>query len=393
MRRVYLSNDIDATDCGGAPSTGAPEPDGLSPDFVRALIARVGAEFPLLGADVVEVAPPIGSADDARRTAEVAASYMLDSLAALAARSISYIAPMAREPDDEGEEATADPRSTRPGRRWRRVTSRRRGGGPRRSTRTRPRRCCCSRPVSAKRGTTPQAVAILRRAMAADPEWATPELWMAELLAADPETTEEALTTPSGRSIWPRRRTSSSRRSRSRPASRWSWARPTRRSRRCPICRRPRCGSTICELALEIADLHLAVGDRRRRGRACALLCEASPADGRRLVRARLRGRGARRRGGDARGLEARLDARRRAPALASRRASACSEAEVAAVAEAALEELPERARALLAGIPIVIAELPAEVDVDGGLDPRALGLFSGTAYSDGATGSAASRG
>jgi guanidinobutyrase len=84
VRGVYLSNDIDATDGAAAPSTGAPEPDGLSPDFVRALIARVGAAFPLLGADVVEVAPPIGSREDAQRTADVAASYVQESLAALA---------------------------------------------------------------------------------------------------------------------------------------------------------------------------------------------------------------------------------------------------------------------------------------------------------------------
>jgi guanidinobutyrase len=84
VRSVYLSNDIDATDSAAAPSTGAPEPDGLAPDFVRALIARVGAAFPLLGADVVEVAPTIGSRDDARRTADVAASYVQESLAALA---------------------------------------------------------------------------------------------------------------------------------------------------------------------------------------------------------------------------------------------------------------------------------------------------------------------
>jgi guanidinobutyrase len=84
VRRVYLSNDIDATDSEAAPSTGAPEPNGLSPDFVRSLIARIGAAFPLLGADVVEVAPSIGSADDARRTSDVAASYMRASLAVLA---------------------------------------------------------------------------------------------------------------------------------------------------------------------------------------------------------------------------------------------------------------------------------------------------------------------
>jgi arginase family enzyme len=84
VQRVYLSNDIDATDAADAPATGAPEPDGLRPAFVRALIARVGAAFPLLGADVVEVAPPIGAAAEAQRTAAVAAGYMLESLATLA---------------------------------------------------------------------------------------------------------------------------------------------------------------------------------------------------------------------------------------------------------------------------------------------------------------------
>jgi predicted Zn-dependent protease with MMP-like domain len=33
--------------------------------------------------------------------------------------------------------------------------------------------------------------------------------------------------------------------------------------------------------------------------------------------------------------------------------------------------------------VPIIVAELPAEADVAGGLDPRALGLFTGTAYPD----------
>jgi agmatinase len=83
VRRVYLSNDIDATDAAAAPATGAPAPDGLPVGFVRALIRRVGAELPLLGADVMEVAPPLGPPEDARRTAEVAAWYMLDSIAAM----------------------------------------------------------------------------------------------------------------------------------------------------------------------------------------------------------------------------------------------------------------------------------------------------------------------
>jgi arginase family enzyme len=83
VTRVYLSNDIDATDSATAPSTGAPEANGLAPAFVATLIARVAEVFPLLGGDVVEVAPSIGSSDDARRTTEVAAGYMLDTLAAM----------------------------------------------------------------------------------------------------------------------------------------------------------------------------------------------------------------------------------------------------------------------------------------------------------------------
>jgi len=83
IARVYLSNDIDATDSAAAPSTGAPEANGLQPAFVRALITRVAEEFSLLGGDVVEVAPSIGGPDDARRTTDVAAGYMLETLAAM----------------------------------------------------------------------------------------------------------------------------------------------------------------------------------------------------------------------------------------------------------------------------------------------------------------------
>ena len=80
---VYLSNDIDATDAAAAPATGAPEAAGLSVGFVRALIARLGREVRLIGADLVEVAPTLGDPADARRTIEVGARYALDSLAAM----------------------------------------------------------------------------------------------------------------------------------------------------------------------------------------------------------------------------------------------------------------------------------------------------------------------
>jgi agmatinase len=83
VRSVYFSNDIDATDAALAPSTGAAEPAGLSGEFVHALIRRLGESFDVIGADLVEVAPPVGSAEESRRTVALGASYLRASLAAL----------------------------------------------------------------------------------------------------------------------------------------------------------------------------------------------------------------------------------------------------------------------------------------------------------------------
>jgi len=80
---VYLSNDIDGTDAGAAPATGAPEGGGLSVAFMRELIRRLGDETTLIGADLVEVAPTVGAPEGARRTVEVGAAYITDSLTAL----------------------------------------------------------------------------------------------------------------------------------------------------------------------------------------------------------------------------------------------------------------------------------------------------------------------
>ena len=59
VEAVYVSNDIDGTDSAFAAATGTAEPGGPNPDFVRRLTDRVLAAFPLAGADLVEVAPPL----------------------------------------------------------------------------------------------------------------------------------------------------------------------------------------------------------------------------------------------------------------------------------------------------------------------------------------------
>jgi arginase family enzyme len=83
ISQLYFSNDIDATDMAFAPATGAPEPDGLTPEFVIHLIERLGREFDLVGADLVEVAPPVGAANDSQKTVAVGVGYLAASLQAL----------------------------------------------------------------------------------------------------------------------------------------------------------------------------------------------------------------------------------------------------------------------------------------------------------------------
>jgi arginase family enzyme len=77
VRSVYFTNDIDGTDEAFADATGTPEPGGLRPDFVEALVRRLGREVELAGGDVMEVAPGIArSAGGGERTVALAARYL-----------------------------------------------------------------------------------------------------------------------------------------------------------------------------------------------------------------------------------------------------------------------------------------------------------------------------
>lgn len=76
-RSLYFSNDIDGTDEAFADATGTPEPGGLAPDFVEALVRRLGREVELAGGDVMEVAPAIArSAGGGERTVALAVRYL-----------------------------------------------------------------------------------------------------------------------------------------------------------------------------------------------------------------------------------------------------------------------------------------------------------------------------
>jgi predicted Zn-dependent protease with MMP-like domain len=59
------------------------------------------------------------------------------------------------------------------------------------------------------------------------------------------------------------------------------------------------------------------------------------------------------------------------------------SDERMEALVEEVLGELPERARELLANVPIVVESRPSRAQVQEGLDPRLLGLFSGPTMTD----------
>jgi len=79
---AYFSNDIDGTDDSVADACGTPEPAGLEPRWVEELIARLGAEVGLVGADIMEVAPGLAR-DGSGATVALAAEYVRRTLDAL----------------------------------------------------------------------------------------------------------------------------------------------------------------------------------------------------------------------------------------------------------------------------------------------------------------------
>jgi len=227
-----------------------------------------------------------------------------------------------------------------------------------------------------------RALELLRRAAAADPEWATPELWIAELLATEPETMEEA------------QRHAERALDLAEEEDEYLSALALKAGLEAELGELDEAKRTLADLpppdvllgdlplALEIAELHQAVGEadvavqRLKTLTAAhpneadawyALGCAAAELDDEEQLRTAWKRTWT-------------LDA---APRDEPDGEVRLDDDTVSAVAERALAELPDRARALLRDVPIIVAELPAEADVAGGLDPRALGLFTGTAYPD----------
>ncbi|MFZ9212947.1 MAG: agmatinase [Candidatus Nanopelagicales bacterium] len=80
---IFLSVDIDVVDPGSAPGTGTPEPGGLSSRQLLDAVRKISVELPVVGMDVVEVAPAY---DHAEITALLANRVVLEALSGIALR-------------------------------------------------------------------------------------------------------------------------------------------------------------------------------------------------------------------------------------------------------------------------------------------------------------------
>jgi len=78
---VFLSVDIDVVDPGMAPGTGTPEPGGMTSRELLEAVRRICLELPIVGIDIVEVAPAFDTADI---TAILANRVVLEALSAIA---------------------------------------------------------------------------------------------------------------------------------------------------------------------------------------------------------------------------------------------------------------------------------------------------------------------
>lgn len=234
-------------------------------------------------------------------------------------------------------------------------------------------RAACAR----EEGEFEEALALLERTTALDPEWVTPELWAAELLMGEPDRGQEALGHAT-RAL-----------DLAEEEDEFLEAVAVKAGIEIELGKVAAARQTLSELpgadevqldpiwGLEIGHLLLAVDDAAEARRRFQSLVDADPdlADawyGVGLAAEAMDDETSKR---DAWTRVLRLDDREPLsdPLL--------TEDEMARVAEKAIGELPERARQLLANVPVLITDLPASEDVAEGLDPRLLGLFAGTPH------------
>ena len=235
-------------------------------------------------------------------------------------------------------------------------------------------------------GDVSAALAFLAEAAKADPDWCTPELWTAELLAADPDPDSQSL----GEALRHARRALDRAEEEDeflgalacKAGIELDLGRPTEARRTLRGLPAADVSLDDAPATLEFAELLLEAGDAAEARVRLETLTATEPglADAWYLL-----------------GVAAEVlddeDAKRAAwvktRALDLEQIDApgdshtLTEEALVAVAEETLAALPDELRGLLANVPIVVADLPALADVANGLDPRLLGLFAGTPHGE----------
>ncbi len=98
---IFLSLDIDVLDIAFAPGTGTPEAGGLTPRELLPAIRRICHETPVIGMEVVEVAPFL---DPGYTTATYARKSILEALTGMAQRKLGLPGPNYLHPKVAGLE-------------------------------------------------------------------------------------------------------------------------------------------------------------------------------------------------------------------------------------------------------------------------------------------------
>jgi predicted Zn-dependent protease with MMP-like domain/Tfp pilus assembly protein PilF len=230
-------------------------------------------------------------------------------------------------------------------------------------------------------GRLSEAEHLLRRIARADPEWATPILWLAEILAEDPQRQTEALR-HARRAVELAADDQDERLRGIVLVARLALDGGDDEAARDALRRVPPAHALEDpEMALEIADLFLELDDPAAARARYLAVTRTHPelADAWYGL-----GLAAQAQGDDRGAVAAWLESLRRDVVTPlDEEVARLSEDQFVEVAEDALRELPERAHALLRDVPILVADLPSEQDVREGLEPRLLGVFSGLPYAD----------
>jgi predicted Zn-dependent protease with MMP-like domain len=233
---------------------------------------------------------------------------------------------------------------------------------------------CCARVEADDQ----RALTLLRKAAALDPDWAVPDLEIADILAADPERLEEALQHAAQALKNAEEQYEFVKAVELKAGIEGDLGRPDAARRTLGELPPPHAVDASPETGFDIGQLFLALEDAAAARKWLERATEQDPdfADAWHALGLACEALGEEE--GKRRAWLKTLELDEEQDVNQGER---LSEKEVAEVAEQALKELPPRAHHLLENVPILLADRPPREDVATGVDPRLLGLFSGVAY------------